>query len=62
MGVDDVAVGDAELVEPCRPLLQLVAVGAAEGDVIEPGTALVELGRGGEVREAVQAEQRVPSR
>jgi hypothetical protein len=33
---------DAELVESGYPLLQLGAVGAAEGDVIEPDTMLTE--------------------
>src|SRR5262245_25930308 len=36
-GVEDLAVGDAELVEALRPLLQLGPGGDAEGDVVEPG-------------------------
>ena len=41
-GVDDSAVGDAEVVEPRLPALELRSVVAAEGDVVKPGTELVE--------------------
>jgi hypothetical protein len=56
VGVLDAVVVDAQLVEPRGPLLELAAVGAAEGHVVETGAALVELvTRAG--REGVQAEQ-----
>src|SRR4051794_2302041 len=46
VSVLDLAVGDAQLVEAARPLLQLAAVGAAERDVVEAGAELAErLGR-----------------
>ena len=61
-GVDDVAVLDTERVETGCPLDQFAAAGAAEGDVVEAGPALVELVLGGEVGEAVQPEQGVAQR
>src|SRR5512133_3985524 len=56
-GVLDRAVGDPQLVQPARPLLQLRPVGAAEGDVVQADPVLAEglLGRGRPV--LVQAEQ-----
>src|SRR5215207_5890044 len=46
-GVLDLAVGDAQLVQPAGPLLQLGPVGDAEGDVVEADAELAEalLGR-----------------
>ena len=41
--VDDAAVGDPQLVQPCGPVLQLVAVTARERDVVQTGLQLVEL-------------------
>src|SRR5262245_33178162 len=59
VGVDDAAVGDAQLVEARLPLLELLTVLAAEGHVVEPGPVLLELLGGLELREAVHSEQRV---
>ena len=42
MGVDDAAVLDAEVVQVRLPLLELGAIGAAEGDVVETGATLLE--------------------
>src|SRR5947207_14287050 len=39
----DVAVVDAQLVEPARPLLQLAPAGTPEGDVVEANAELAEL-------------------
>jgi hypothetical protein len=52
-------VGDPQLVQPARPLLQLRPVGAAEGDVVQADPVLAEglIGRGRPV--LVQAEQGV---
>ena len=61
-GVDDLAVGDAELVEAGGPLDELAAARAAERDVVETGPALVERLLAGEIGEAVQPEQRVADR
>ena len=58
-GVDDLAVGDAELVEAGGPFDELAATRAAERDVIETRPALVERLLVGEVGKVVQAEQRV---
>src|SRR4029453_5885557 len=59
VGVLDLAVGDAQLVQSPRPLLQLGPVATAEGDVVqadpELAEALVERGPG----VPVQAEQGV---
>src|SRR4029450_7949125 len=41
------AVGDPQLVQPARPLLQLRPVGAAEGDVVQADPVLAEGLRGG---------------
>src|SRR5512133_3724989 len=58
-GVLDLAVGDAQFVQPPDPLLQFRPVGDAEGDVVEADPELAEaaLGRGPGV--LVQAEQGV---
>ncbi len=58
-GIDDLAVGDAELVEAGGPFDELTATRAAERDVIETRLALVERLLVGEVGKVVQAEQRV---
>src|SRR5437763_16409796 len=42
-GVDDLIVGHVQLVQPGRPLQQLLTIGTAEGDVVEAGPAGVEL-------------------
>ena len=58
-GIDDLAVGDAELVEAGGPFDELTASRAAERDVVETRLALVERLLVGEVGKVVQAEQRV---
>ncbi len=42
MGVDDAAVGDAEIIESSFPGGEAVSVGAAEGDVVQSGAELGE--------------------
>ena len=56
MGVDDLAVGDPELVQPAAPALELGAVAAAERDMVESRSALVERRRA-RVHVLVQAEE-----
>src|SRR5207302_2120292 len=56
--VDDPTMADAELVEPALPALQLRAVGAPEGDVVEARAQLVERLRARRRRVEMDAEQR----
>src|SRR5215211_7753574 len=56
-GVLDLAVGDAQLVQPAGPLLQLGPVGAAEGKVVQADAVLAEVALGGRGGVLVQAEQ-----
>jgi hypothetical protein len=42
VGVLDIAVRDAQLIEPCRPLLDLLAAGQSEGDVVKADAVLSE--------------------
>src|SRR5215216_69843 len=58
-GVLDLAVGDAQLVQPAGPLLQLGPVGAAEGDVVQADPELAEAPLGRRRPVLVQAEQGV---
>src|SRR3954451_10527827 len=59
VGIHDAAVRDVERVEVLLPHLELSAVGAAEGDVIETGTMLFERLAGLQLGEAVHPEQGV---
>src|SRR4051794_21781227 len=45
-GVLDAVVGNAQLAQAVRPLLQLAAAAAGEGDVVETGSTLVEASAG----------------
>lgn len=42
MGILDPAVSDAQLIQACRPGLQLTAVTAAEGHMVQAGAVLIE--------------------
>src|SRR4051812_42490943 len=59
-GIHDAAVLDAELVEPRLPLGQFIAVRTAEGEVVQPDPAFVELvTTWGPFVEPMQAQQEV---
>src|SRR5215203_3454933 len=58
-GVLDLPVGDAQLIQPPGPLLELGSVGHPEGDMVEADPELAEVPFRGRSAVLVQAEQGV---
>src|SRR3984885_9316400 len=56
-GIDNAVMGNAELIEPIRPLLELVSIGAVEGQMMQAHAALVERQVVSRVGELVQANE-----